>query len=92
LIATMILWLSFAIMIIGYNLASDDSFFLLNALFITLVCGVLWFKTRETLITFLFFALSLNNLFDELFFDNTKIEINELAFFVIVPLIWFFKK
>jgi len=88
----MILWLNFVIMIIAYNLASDDNFFLLNALFITICCSVLWFKNRQSLITFLFFAVSLNNLFDELFFDNTKVQINELIFFVIIPLIWFLKK
>lgn len=44
---------------------------------------------KKFLITFLLLGLSLNELFDELFFDPTKLQLNELVFTVIVIIFGF---
>lgn len=49
-----------------------------QAFFIFLLCVYMFFTDKKSSIKFLLFCLSLNNLFDELFFDNTKLGINEL--------------
>ena len=56
----------------------QGSFYIGNALFISLLCTYLYFRNMSSNIKFILFSLSLNNLFDELFFDNTKLGINEL--------------
>lgn len=54
------------------------TFYIGNSLFIFLLCVYLFFKEKQSTIKFVLFCLSLNNFLDELFFDNTKLEINEL--------------
>jgi len=65
------------------------SFYYGNALFIFMLCVYLYVKDNQSFIKFVLFCLSLNNLLDELFFDNTKLGYNELVLLVIIPAIWF---
>lgn len=68
------------------------SFYVGNALFIFLLCVYIFVKQREKFINFVLLGFSVNNLLDELFFDNTKLGYNELAILIIIPLIWVLKK
>ena len=54
------------------------SFYMGNAIFIVLLCVYLFLTEKGSIIKFILLALSLNNLLDEIFFDNTKIELNEI--------------
>lgn len=54
------------------------SFYIGNAIFILLLCVYLFLTDKESIIKFILMSLSINNLFDEVFFDNTKLELNEL--------------
>lgn len=54
------------------------SFYIGNGFFIFLLCVYLFFTDKTSSIKFILFSLSLNNLLDELFFDNTKFGINEV--------------
>ena len=49
-----------------------------TAIFITLLCVYLFFNDKKSLIKFVLLSLSLNNLFDELFFSPRLLEVNEL--------------
>lgn len=76
-----LLHISMIVSLVTYNLWTylpDGSFYIGNALFVSLICAYLFFTDRKSNIKFTLFSLSLNNLFDELFFDNTKLELNEL--------------
>ena len=67
------------------------SFYVGNAIFIFLLCSYIYTKDRNGFIAFVLFGLSLNNLFDELFFNPKVIGINEYLILLILPLIWFIK-
>jgi len=60
------------------------SFYIGNAIFISLICYYIYYNFKKHWIAFLLFSLSLNNLVDELLFDNTKIQLNELFFTLII--------
>jgi len=62
-------------------------FYIGNALFIFMLCFYLYFSDRSNNIKFILVSLSLNNLLDELFFDNTIFQLNELMFLIGVILI-----
>lgn len=77
-----ILYISAVVSVITYlfwNYLPKDSFYIGNALFISLICMYIFIKEPKSFITFVLFCLSINNLFDELFFDNTKLQLNEIA-------------
>ena len=54
------------------------TFYIGNGLFISLLCAYLFLTDRKSNVKFVLFSLSLNNFMDEVFFDNIKIELNEL--------------
>jgi hypothetical protein len=47
--------------------------------------------TEKRFITFLLLAITLNNLLDELLFDNTKFGINEIIATVLIPIAYYLK-
>lgn len=61
-------------------------FYIGNALFIFIICLFIFINYKSAA-AFLLFGFSLNNLLDELFFDNTKLEINELLTAIVIVLI-----
>jgi len=74
-----------------WNFLPIGSFYIGNALFISMLCMYIFALDKQSFIKFVLFSLSLNNLLDELLFDNTKLGYNELIILVIVPLIWLVK-
>jgi len=66
-------------------------FFVGNALFIFLLCMIIYSQNQKLFISFFLFWGSLGNLLDELLFDPTKLGLNELALFIALPLIWLYK-
>jgi len=80
-----ILHIAFIISVITYLFWENmpkGSFYVGNALFIMLLCAYIFYKDRSK-IAFVLLVASVSNLFDELFFDPTKLQLNEL-------LIWAF--
>jgi len=89
-----ILHIATIISIITYMLwdfLPKGSFYIGNGLFIFLLCVYIFSEDRKSFIKFVLFSLSLNNLFDELFFNPTKLGINESLLFVFIIVIGFFK-
>ena len=76
-----ILYIATVISLITYlfwEYLPKGSFYMGNALFILLLCIYLFLNDKGSVIKFILLALSLNNLLDEMFFDNTKLELNEI--------------
>lgn len=84
-----ILYIAIIISLFTYNLwhyLPKGSFYVGNALFITLLSFYLYLKEPKSFITFVIFTLSINNLLDELFFGNTNTHVHEVltAFFIVI--------
>ena len=76
-----ILYIATVISIITYLFWSympKGCFYIGNAIFILLLCVYLFLNNKESVIKFVLMSLSINNLLDEVFFDNTKLELNEI--------------
>ena len=54
------------------------SFYIGNSLFILLLCTYIFLIDKKSFVKFVLLSLSLNNLFDELFFSPRLLEVNEL--------------
>ena len=81
MIGRLILYIATVISLITYlfwEYLPKGSFYMGNALFIFLLCIYLFLNDKKSIIKFILLALSLNNLLDEVFFDNTKLELNEI--------------
>lgn len=83
-----ILYIASILSILTYSLWNyipiDYFFYYGNSIFICLLCIYIFFTDKQSNIKFILFALSVNNLLDELFFDNTKFELNEILFFLAI--------
>lgn len=69
----------------------EGTYYILNALFLMLLCTYLYLTDRKSFIKFYLISLSLSNLLDELFFDPKEITINEIVLTLILPIIWLIK-
>jgi len=67
------------------------SFYVGNGLFIFLLCSYIFLQDRKSFIKFVLFSLSINNLFDELFFNPTELGRNELFLFIFILIIGYLK-
>ena len=75
------LYIATVVSLITYLLWSympKGSFYIGNAIFILLLCVYLFLNDKGSVIKFILISLSINNLLDEMFFDNTKLELNEI--------------
>jgi hypothetical protein len=63
-------------------------FYIGNALFIFLLCVLNYILSYKNVISFSLICLSFSNLLDEIFFDNTKISLNEIILALILPIVW----
>lgn len=66
-------------------------FFTGNAITIALLCLIIFILKSELFISFFLLCISISNLFDELFFDPTKLGLNEIVLALILPIIWSLK-
>ena len=76
-----ILYIATLISLVTYLFWSDlpkGAFYVGNAIFIMLLCMYLFFEDKKSSIKFFLLVISMNNLFDELWFDNTVLGINEI--------------
>ena len=76
-----ILYIATVVSVITYLFWSylpKGSFYIGNAIFILLLCVYLFLTDKESIIKFTLMSLSINNLLDEMFFNNTKLELNEI--------------
>lgn len=67
------------------------SYYIGISILIFLLCLFVFRQNKKSFFGFLLFSYSINNLMDELFFDNTVIGLNELALLLIIPIIWLLK-
>jgi hypothetical protein len=75
-----------------WSLISDfgyDIYYIGNALFIFLLAVYIKRVTPKSFITFFLVCITLSNLIDELFFDNTKFGINEIIATIILPIYYY---
>ena len=89
-----ILYIAIALSLVNYSLwryFPEGTFYVLNALFITLLCVFIYLENRKSFVCWLLLMLSINNLADEFFFDATKLQLNELIFALSLPFIWVIK-
>lgn len=73
-----------------WPLFPKGSFYVGNAIFILLLAYYVKYLKNDYR-TFILFWLSVGNLLDELFFDNTELHYSEIAFAVGVIIIAYFK-
>jgi hypothetical protein len=66
-------------------------FYIGNALFIFLLVLYIRQISKPSFLIFFLFCLALNNLLDELLFDNTKFGINEIIATVLIPIAYYLK-
>jgi hypothetical protein len=62
-----------------------------NALFIFLLALYIKQVSKPSFLTFFLFCITLNNLLDELLFDNTKFGINEIIATILLILVYYFR-
>lgn len=67
------------------------SFYIGNAIFILMLCVYLFLKDRKSFVCYVLMCYALNNLIDELRFDNTKLGLNEIVFGILTPVLWLIK-
>lgn len=85
-----IIYVAILVSIATYNLwhyLPKGSFYIGNALFIFLLSLDIFMKERDSFVKFVLISLTLSNLLDEIMFDNTKMEINELITVFIIIII-----
>jgi hypothetical protein len=68
-----------------------DIYYIGNALFIFLLALYIKQVSKPSFLTFFLFCLALNNLLDELLFDNTKFGINEIIATILLILVYYFR-
>lgn len=91
----LILWAAFIVALLTYSfwsLIGNGAFYIGNSLFILLLCTFLFKKYGKSVICFLLLAVSLNNFLDELFFNPTEIQFNEMFLLIATPIIWYLKQ
>jgi len=93
-----ILWAAFVVAFITYtfwnvirNAFNIPVFYLGNSFFVFLLSLYLFKENRTSLVCFLIFGVAFNNLLDELFFDATQIQYNEILLLILMPFIWLYK-
>ena len=94
-----ILWAAFVVAFITYtfwnvirNAFNIPVFYLGNSFFVFLLSLYLLKENRTSLVCFLIFGVALNNFLDELFFDATQIQYNEIVILLTMPVLWRLKK
>lgn len=70
----------------------EGTYYILNALFLMLLCLYMFLKDNKSFIKFYLLSLSFSNLLDELFFDPQKITNNEIILTLILPILWLIKQ
>ena len=76
-----ILYIALLVSVITYSFwsfLSKGSFYIGNSLFIMLLCMYLFIQEKSSMIKFVLLSLAINNLLDELLFDNTQLGLNEI--------------
>lgn len=63
---------------LGCDYLPVGMFYIGNSVFILLLCVYLFLNDRDSTTKFVLISLSLNNFLDEVFFDNTKLQITEI--------------
>jgi hypothetical protein len=94
---TNILRLAIVVAIVTYSfwdLISNlgyDIYYIGNALSAFLLALYIKQVSKPSFLTFFLFCITLNNLLDELLFDNTKFGINEIIATILLILVYYFR-
>lgn len=90
-----LIWVATIISVATYlfwSFLPKGSFYIGNALFVFILSLVIFIQNRNLFIIFFLLCIAGNNLLDELFFEPTKIGINEIIFALIIPIIYYARK
>ena len=74
-----------------YKLYKIPIYYIGNALTIFLLALYIKQVSKPSFLTFFLFCITLNNLLDELLFDNTKFGINEIIATILLILVYYFR-
>lgn len=89
-----ILYIATLISIVTYLFWSKlpkGTFYLGNSLFVMFLCLYLYLNDKKSFIKFFLLSISVNNFLDEILFDPTVLDFNELLLLVVIPIFWIFK-
>lgn len=93
-----LLWLAIAVVVIAFlfwdSIKENTGlgiFYYGNALSWFIISIFIWINHKKYLASFVLLCLSFNNLLDELFFDNTKIGLNEYLFGLVLIIITYIR-
>jgi len=94
-IVNRILWIATILSIVAFSFWRylwDYAFYHIDALFIFILCIVIFLQNRNLFIAFFLICASFGNLIDELFFNNTTTTKYEIIFALTIPIFWYLKK
>jgi hypothetical protein len=74
-----------------YKLYKIPIYYIGNALCVFLLALYIKQVSKPSFLTFFLFCITLNNLLDELLFDNTKFGVNEIIASVLLILVYYFR-
>lgn len=93
-----ILWIAIIVSVIAYSFwdlikknTGIGIFYYGNALAFFILSLFIWINHKKYSTSFVLLCIASNNLLDEIFFDNTKIGLNEYLFLAIVILITYLR-
>ena len=92
-----ILWMATFVVVVTYLFWKPlydlgiGVYYIGNALAIFLLALYIKQVSKPSFLTFFLFCITLNNLLDELLFDNTKFGINEIIASVLLILVYYFR-
>lgn len=90
-----LIWVATIISIATYSFwehLPKGCFYIGNALFVFLLSAIIYVQNRGLFITFLLLCIAGNNLLDELFFEPTKLGVNEIVFAFLIPIFYYVRK
>ena len=90
----LIMYIALILSIVTYLLwefLPKGSFYIGNALVISMLCTYLFYNDKKSFVKFCFFQLSLSNLIQEICNANTTLKFSELLLILIVPSIWYIR-
>lgn len=86
------IWVAFVISVATYIFwpyMPKGSFYVGNAFFILILCGVIYLQNKKLFISFYLLCIAFNNLLDELLFNPKQLGLNEILFAILIPIFYY---
>jgi lipoprotein signal peptidase len=89
-----LLWIATIVSIVAFSFWRylwESAFYHIDALFITILCTVIFLQNRTLFVSFFLICASIGNLIDEIYYNNTTTTENEIYFAIIISVFWYIK-